>query len=285
MPPFSKTDPATKEKLFNAVINELCARKPQDYASFTNTAMRAALEKHYNEFVEGNLFHATTHPKVLEELYDFVMNSQSPQLVKNRGFPPYLAGIKTWKDEPPAEPEHPASAGAGGAGGDFTQAGADYAEAEEEEAEYAAEREAVAAAQKKAHAQAEKLKQQAQEAKEAEDELKKQQAALKKKQDEAAARKAEAAQAVLDAAKARAQEQQQQQQQQQPPSAKKSKTPFTDFYGTLKPEQQKELYEAGVCDDKGKFSKKQTLNKATREEFKVSQLNMLAELDAIVKNW
>ena len=280
MPPFSKTDTATKEKLFNAVINALCLPKPQDYSNFTNTAMRAALEKHYNEFVEGNLFHATTLPKVLEELYDFVMNSQSPQLVKNRGFAPYLAGIKTWKDEPPAETEHSAAAGAGG-GGDFTQAGADYAEAEEEEAEYAAEREAVAAAQRKAHAQAEKLKQQAQEAKDAEDELKKQQAALKKKQDDAAARKAEAAQAVLDAAKARAQEQ----QQQQPQSAKKSKTPFTDFYNTLKTEQQKELYEAGVCDDKGKFSKKQTLNKATREEFKVSQLNALAELDAIVKNW
>jgi len=278
MPPFSKTDPATKEKLFNAVINELCSRKPQDYASFTNTAMRAALEKRYNDFVEGNLFHATTLPKVLEEFYDFVMNSQSPQLAKNRGFPPYLAGIKTWKDEP----EHSVVVGAG-AGGDFTQAAGDYADAEEEEAEYAAEREAVAAAQKKAHAQAEKLKQQAAEAKEAEEELKKQQAALKKKQDEAATRKAEAAQAVLDAAKARAQEQQQ--QPQQPPSAKKSKTPFTDFYGTLKPEQQKELYEAGVCDDKGKFSKKQTLNKATREEFKVSQLNALAELDAIVKNW
>jgi hypothetical protein len=206
----------------------------------------------------------------------------APQLAKNRNFLPYLAGIKTWKDEPSAEPEHSAAAGAG-AGGDFTQAAGDYADAEEEEAEYAAEREAVAAAQKKAHAQAEKLKQQAAEAKEAEEELKKQQAALKKKQDEAATRKAEAAQAVLDAAKARAQEQQQ--QPQQPPSAKKSKTPFTDFYGTLKPEQQKELYEAGVCDDKGKFSKKQTLNKATREEFKVSQLNALAELDAINKNW
>ena len=281
MPPFSKTDAATKEKLWWKVLSTLCAPKPQD---FSNTAMRAALDAHYNEFVEGNLFHATTLPKVLEELYDFVMNGTATQLVKNRGFAPYLAGIKTWKDEPPAETEHPAPAGAGGAGGDFTQAAGDYADAEEEEAEYAAEREAVAVAQRKAHAQAEKLKQQAQEAKDAEDELKKQQAALKKKQDDAAARKAEAAQAVLDAAKARAQEQQQQQQQ-QPQSAKKSKTPFTDFYNTLKTEQQKELYEAGVCDDKGKFNKKQTLNKATREEFKVSQLNMLAELDAIVKNW
>jgi hypothetical protein len=284
MPPFSKTDAATKEKLWWKVLSTLCAPKPQD---FSNTAMRAALDAHYNEFVEGNLFHATTLPKVLEELYDFVMNGTATQLVNNRKNANYLAGIKTWKDEPPVEHEHSAPAGAGGAGGDFTQAGADYAEAEEEEAEYAAEREAIAAAQKKAHAQAEKLKQQAQEAKEAEDELKKQQAALKKKQDEASARKAEAAQAVLDAAKARAQEQQQQQQQQQqqPQSAKKSKTPFTDFYNTLKTEQQKELYEAGVCDDKGKFNKKQTLNKATREEFKVSQLNMLAELDAIVKNW
>lgn len=274
MPPFSKTDDATKAKLFNAVISDLCAPKPQD---FSNTAMRAVLEKRYNDFVEGNLFHATTLPKVLEEFYDFVMNGTTKVLVENRKHQHYMEGIKTWKDEP----EHSVVAGAG-AGGDFTQAAGDYADAEEEEAEYAAEREAVAAAQKKAHAQAEKLKQQAQEAKEAEDELKKQQAALKKKQDEASARKAEAAQAVLDAAKARAQEQQ---QQQQPQSAKKSKTPFTDFYGTLKPEQQKELYEAGVCDDKGKFNKKQTLNKATREEFKVSQLNALAELDAISKNW
>ncbi len=61
MPPFSKTDDATKAKLFNAVISDLCAPKPQD---FSNTAMRAVLEKRYNDFVEGNLFHATTLPKV-----------------------------------------------------------------------------------------------------------------------------------------------------------------------------------------------------------------------------
>ena len=110
MPPFSKTDAATKEKLWWKVLSTLCAPKPQD---FSNTAMRAALDAHYNEFVEGNLFHATTLPKVLEELYDFVMNGTATQLVNNRKNANYLAGIKTWKDEPPAEPEQP-DAGAGG---------------------------------------------------------------------------------------------------------------------------------------------------------------------------
>jgi len=42
---------------------------------------------------------------------------------------------------------------------------------------------------------------------------------------------------------------------------------------------------AGVCDKKGEFKEQKSLTRKSRDEFKGTQLNKLAELGAIAKNW
>jgi hypothetical protein len=297
--PFSKTDQSVKNELWNAVISQICLT-PQD---FSKEAMRVALKENYNDYIEGDLNHNLTLPKVLEQLYDYVVNGTTDQLVKNRKNVAYMKGILTWRDDVDEEVvvvkselsdvarmpdykfnkfvEESSSSQVFGMMNDL----------DDDEDNVKVEREAIAAA-----VIAEKNA--AEEHKKKLEELQIKQLALKTKEAKIKSRNDTLVKIALEKGKKRAQEQDQdvpeppksssrekRPKEQDDKSSKKSKTDFKTFYDTLDEAQKTELVEAGVCDKNGLFLAQQALNKKTREEFKSSQLNKLAELNVITKNF
>ena len=279
-PTFSKLTQDARDALMAGVYKQACVNKD---SKWTKEDLLAAATQVFHKHASGSLTHATTGPNFIRSFVNFIKTDDSDTHKKNRGNKNFMAIVDSWMEGIAAEEEVSEEEQAPAAGGDFTQAGSELLEAEEDEEELKADRLALAAQQKKAHAEAEKLKKQMKDAKDAEDELKKQQDELKKKEEAAKARARDAALALQEAAKARAREVRE--EAEGGGSGKKSKTNFSDFFNSLKPDQQNELYESGVCETKGKFLAKKSLSRATRDEFKASQLNALVDLGAIVKNW
>lgn len=292
--PFSKTDTSVKHELYNAVVSQLCDTKPQD---FSKEAMLSVLKKNYNNYIVGKLSHASTFNKVIDELYDFVANGTDEQLIKNRKNRSYMEGIRTWRDaeitdindvEEVVIVKTELSDVARMPDYKFNQQIEELSSLQmftymndlsDNEEDIKAQREAVAAAAAEEQKAAELHRKKA-------EELKNKQIALKAKEEKIKSRKDAIKEAVLEKGKKRAQEEHDEVPKGiDPPSSKKSKTNFTAYFATLDASQKTELCEAGVCDKNGVFIVKQPLNKKTRDEFKISQLNKLVEMNAIVKNY
>jgi hypothetical protein len=266
--------------------------------------MLSVLKKNYNNYIVGKLSHASTFNKVIDELYDFVANGTDEQLIKNRKNRSYMEGIRTWRDaeitdindveevvivktelsEVARMPDYKFNQQIEQSSS--SQIFSYINDLNDNEDDIKAQREAVAAAVIEEQKAAELQQKAAELHRKKVEELKNKQIALTAKEEKIKSRKDAAFKAGLEKGKKRNDDDHDEVPKGiDPPSSKKSKTNFTAYFATLDAPQKTELCEAGVCDKNGVFLIQQPLNKKTREEFKVSQLNKLVEMNAIVKNF
>jgi len=282
---WSKSTPSVKKTFFNELAHEVNTNDAwgsyEDFKSY----IQEVFPRHCSGNVDKSI------PKIVSEFvhyvkvdgeHPFIVNLRRVRGLANR-LDAFLMASKNTEnvgndeeeeDEAPSE-MRPQAFRKSLEIADATQAAEMAVFLEDEEKDIEQERIAIKALAEKQAKQSEALAASLQE-------LKKKEQALKKKEEEVKKRKDLAQEHVTEKMMKRVREENDDAPQGSPPIKKQA---FKAFFSELDAAQKNELVDAEICDKNGNFNKQQSLTRASRDEFKGSQLNKLVELHAIVKNW
>ena len=280
---WSKSTPSVKKAFFHELAHEVNINEAWSSYSEFIAWLQDVFPRHCSGNVEKSI------PKIVGEFVHYMkVESEHPTYVgwrRNRNFiksidallmasKNHQVGDDEEDEEAPSE-MRPQAFRKSLEEADATQAAEIAVSLEEEERELEYERNNLKAL-------ADKQAKQAEAASAALAELKKQEQALKKKEGEVKKRKELATDRMSEMMMKRVREENEDPPQSSPPNKRQA---FKSFFSELDDAQKNELVDADVCDKNGNFIKQQSLTRASRDEFKGSQLNKLVELNAIVKNW